>query len=466
MGVRSPRRKNKVKKRRQIMRGLVLSGLLACAHGLGDTFPYLNTAGHVWDVQTTGEWIDNSCITGTKQSPIDIVSTAAATPTVDPGALVAKGFNADRPLTWQVAGATGGNPVAVTAQITDAALGGTPLLFGGPLETDYVFSHFEFHFGETAGTDLGAEHSIDGVKAAMEMHAVFYKNELTFAQETAAAAAVADPTLNGVAAATPTGANGGYGRAVIAATTTPVDPARVAVVAYQIDVGDSNPELKILTDAMTDQNTAGAVAADSTVFYTTADNTAASTDLTPLATANVNMSTLMMLDDGALEDYYFYDGSLTAPSNDTANALTRNCAEIVRWIIPTQRLTMTAAEMAAFNLNTNWGATDFGTANSRTTQTGDRITGITVNHRVRPVAAIKDSTAIWSNLAGTLLSVGTFGLVHNLLTQESGSAKSAEDLSNPVVDFLQGIEQRLAAPAVPQERHSYNHRHHPQDIQY
>ena len=218
---------------------------------------------------------------------------------------------------------------------------------------------------------------------------------------------------------------------------------------------------------MTDQNTAGAVPANSGLFYTTADNTAASTSLTPSATANVNMSVLMMLDDGALEDYYFYDGSLTAPADDAVNTgLTRSCAEIVRWIIPTQRLTMTAAEMAAFNLNTNWGATDFGDANSRTTQTGDRITGITVNHRVKPVAAIKDSTAIWSNLAGTLLSVGTFGLVHNLLTQESGSAKSAEDLSNPVVDFLQGIEQRLAAPVVPQERHSYNHRHHPQDIQY
>merc|ERR1711884_91800 len=421
-------------------------------------------AGHVWDVQTTLEWIDNSCITGTKQSPIDIVSTAAATPTVDPGALVAKGFNADRPLTWQVAGATGGNPVAVTAQITDAALGGTPLLFGGPLETDYVFSHFEFHFGSTAGTILGAEHSIDGVRAAMEMHAVFYKNELTFAQETEAAV----PSV--AAAALPyTAANSGYSRAVVAATTAPVDPAGVAVVAYQIDVGDSNPELKILTDAMTATNTnAGGIAADSAVFYTTADTAgAASTVLTPATTANVNMSTLMMLDDGALEDYYFYDGSLTAPADDAVNTgLTRSCAEIVRWIIPTQRLTMTAAEMAAFNLDTNWGATDFGTANSRTTQTGARIAGITVNHRVKPVATVKDSTAIWSNLAGTLLSVGTFGLVHNLLTQESGSAKSAEDLSNPVVDFLQGIEQRLAAPAVPQERHSYNHRHHPQDIQY
>merc|ERR1712115_115128 len=123
-----------------------------------------------------------------------------------------------------------------------------------------------FHFGSTAGTILGAEHSIDGGKAAMEMHAVFYKNELTLAQETAAADAAADPTLN-----------------VIAAATAPVDPAGVAVVAYQIDVGDSNPELSILTDAMTAQNTAAPVVADSTMFYTTADNTAASTSLTPAA---------------------------------------------------------------------------------------------------------------------------------------------------------------------------------------
>ena len=62
----------------------------------------------------------------------------------------------------------------------------------------YAFSHFEFHFGSPAGTELGAEHSIDGVKAAMEMHAVFYKNELTFAQEDAAAAsAVAAITSGG-----------------------------------------------------------------------------------------------------------------------------------------------------------------------------------------------------------------------------------------------------------------------------
>merc|ERR1712088_531627 len=196
------------------------------------------------------------------------------------------------------------------------------------------------------------EHSIDGVRAAMEMHAVFYKNELTLAQETdAAAAAVAAASLPY------TGANSGYSRAVIAATTAPVDPAGVAVVAYQIDVGDSNPELKVLTDAMTTTNTnAGGLGADSAVFYTAADTAgAASTVLTPATTANVNMSVLMMLDDGALEDYYFYDGSLTAPADDTAMNPTRSCAEIVRWIIPTQRLTMTAAEMAAFNLNTNWG---------------------------------------------------------------------------------------------------------------
>ena len=136
------------------MRGLVFSSLLACAHGLGDFFPYGNTEQHVWNDQTANFWAADKCAAGNRQSPIDIVSTAAATPTEDPGALVAKGFAGDRPLTWQVNGEAT-FPAAVTAQITDtwsgAPLGGTPLLFGGPLETEYVliidiciYHHFPF----------------------------------------------------------------------------------------------------------------------------------------------------------------------------------------------------------------------------------------------------------------------------------------------------------------------------------
>ena len=194
-----------------------------------------------------------------------------------------------------------------------------------------------------------------------------------------------------------------------------------------------------------------------------------------IAGGAVNMSALMMLDQGALEDYYYYDGSLTAPADvaPAANGATaaqiaaiaaaklaRSCAEIVRWIIPAQKLTMSAAQVAVFANVWATGSNpgDYPT-NSRPIQTGARITGITVNHRVP--TAVKDN-AVWRNLAGTLLSVGTFGLVHNLLTQDE-TAKALTE--NPVVDILQDIEQRFTRPA-PQERQSFNHHHHPQDIQY
>ena len=165
---------------------------------------------------------------------------------------------------------------------------------------------------------------------------------------------------------------------------------------------------------------------------------------------------LMMMDQGALNDYFTYDGSLTAPADFAQSNARTSCAEIVRWIIPRQRLTATAAEMAALNLNANFGWAAGTISNSRTL-TG---AGVTVR-RVQPAAAVKGNS-VWNNLAGTLLSVGTFGLVHNLLTQDE-TAKALTE--NPVVDILQDIEQRFTRPA-PQERQSFNHHHHPQDIQY
>ena len=60
---------------------------------------------------------------------------------------------------------------------------------------------------------------MDGTKAAMEMYFVHYKtnypiNAATFAVN------------NGI----------GYSAAVVEATTAPIDPAGVAVIAYQVDV--------------------------------------------------------------------------------------------------------------------------------------------------------------------------------------------------------------------------------------
>lgn len=439
------------------MIGLIFLGLLACVHGLGDSFPYNNAFDHVYSDQTVKNWAlaGSVCKEGNKQSPIDIDTKAAKVAKPDVGPIMAYGFGADRPIGVQIDGTKTAKPTAVIAYYPDAASGqnakktGTAhgLIMGGPLEQVYQFSHVEFHHGKIAGTNPASEHTFDGTRPQMSMNVIFTKTEWTAAQE-------ADRSNDNI------GVN--YDLAVTAsAKVGSVDPAGIAVIAYSIDVGDENAELDPIAKAL---DTAGSNAkADyGTVPFSTASTV---TTWTPGAAYNVNMSALMMLDEGALEDYYYYDGSLTLPAGaDASSSATLkavSCAEIVRWIIPTKRLTMTAAQMAYWNKNNNFAATSNGpTAWARDVQTGDRIKDITVKRRM-PVQTTDD--AIWRNLASTLLSVGTFGLVHNMLTQDE-TAKALTE--NPVVDILQDIEQRFVRPAAPQERQSFNHHHHPQDIQY
>jgi len=494
-------------KSRLAMIGLIFLGLLACVHGLGDTAPYLNRGLADWSnaaAFAAGEWANaaSQCMIGTRQSPIDILTTAPIT-SPDIGAIMTTGFDVDRPLDWHMNGQGAvtalANAAAVpTTRILPVDHNGAPLAFatnqaaaatspvaiemdtiganqrfisGGPLDQSYKFSHVEFHWATATG-GLGSEHSVDGTRAAMEMHVVHYKTQRPATKETFEVQALDTAGLP-------------YNAAVLAATLAPVDPAGIAVIAYQIDVGAANTELMPLTDRLQVAVTAGSVIAGYGIAtdtagggrqWTTAGGGAAPTAAN-FAASSINMSALMMLNNGALNDYYYYDGSLTAPADvptgqtaatgppiretTAAYNIRASCAEIVRWIIPTQRLTLSAAQVAAFGGIFSIGAnTRTYPTNSRPIQTGARITGITVRHRVPPPAA-KDN-AIWRNLAGSLLSVGTFGLVHNLLTQDD-TAKALTE--NPVVDILQDIEQRFVRPA-PQERQSFNHHHHPQDVQY
>ena len=64
---------------------------------------------------------------------------------------------------------------------------------------------------------------MDGTKAAMEMYFVHYKTNYPINAATFAA-------NNGI----------GYSAAVVEATTAPIDPAGVAVIAYQVDVSFSS----------------------------------------------------------------------------------------------------------------------------------------------------------------------------------------------------------------------------------
>ena len=63
------------------------------------------------------------------------------------------------------------------------------------------------------------------------------------------------------------------------------------------------------------------------------------------------MTRLMMVNDGGLDEYYYYDGSLTFPADTAAMQPTQGCAEIVRWILPTKKLTVSEAQFNMFLLN-------------------------------------------------------------------------------------------------------------------
>ena len=47
-------------------------------------------------------------------------------------------------------------------------------MIGGPFTEKYVFAQIHFHWGETAMN--GSEHSVDGEKLPLEMHAVFFNS--------------------------------------------------------------------------------------------------------------------------------------------------------------------------------------------------------------------------------------------------------------------------------------------------
>ena len=86
------------------MRRFIFLGLLACVHGLSDTFPDANPSSFSFKeaLQVTGKGWNDICLTGKKQSPIDIKD--AAVPKKDPGAIMAYGFDVDVPMHWMVDG--------------------------------------------------------------------------------------------------------------------------------------------------------------------------------------------------------------------------------------------------------------------------------------------------------------------------------------------------------------------------
>uniref|UniRef100_A0A182M0G1 Alpha-carbonic anhydrase domain-containing protein n=1 Tax=Anopheles culicifacies TaxID=139723 RepID=A0A182M0G1_9DIPT len=116
---------------------------------------------------------------GMRQSPIDIVRSAATLPSLDHAAPLLLEGGIRKPVSINVT--NNGHTAQYTFSWTTAserpALVGGPLPFGAP----YVFEQLHFHWGADNGR--GSEHTFDGTAYPAEVHFVFFKLEYgTFEQ--------------------------------------------------------------------------------------------------------------------------------------------------------------------------------------------------------------------------------------------------------------------------------------------
>jgi len=102
---------------------------------------------------------------GKHQSPINIDSHKVNRTVLPP--LKMEGFHSTE------GNATLTNNGHTAMMTTDSKI--TPILSGGPLKGDYIFSQLHFHWGNA--DERGSEDEIDGKVYPMEMHLVFYKKD-------------------------------------------------------------------------------------------------------------------------------------------------------------------------------------------------------------------------------------------------------------------------------------------------
>lgn len=110
---------------------------------------------------------------GMRQSPIDIVRSAATLPSLDHAAPLLLEGGARKPVSIVVTnnGHTAQYTFHWSKESERPTLIGGPLPFGAP----YVLEQLHFHWGADNGR--GSEHTFDGVAWAAEAHFVFYKQE-------------------------------------------------------------------------------------------------------------------------------------------------------------------------------------------------------------------------------------------------------------------------------------------------
>lgn len=263
-----------------------------------------------------------------------------------------------------------------------------PYIEGGSLTKNkkFVFSHLDFHFGSV--DTQGSEHTIDAAKAPMEMHLVHFDNSL--ADETAAS------------------------------TSTATDAIVTIAFLFEIDSVDN--------------------AALAPMFAKIAATTGTTT------THDVPANLMKIVGMNLLEEYYYYDGSMTTPK----------CTENVKWIISPNKLKVSAAQLAILRaLKTNKMQDNYRPVQAIGTRK--------VMHRKKP--AVKKSEQVGQAatiLGSTLLGITTFAGVYNLLTQDA-TAKALK--SNPILDLIEDFDQKFLRGEDETAQHHHEHAQHEQQFQ-
>jgi len=127
--------------------------------GMSSDFSYFGEHG-------TANWatlFEDYC-SGSKQSPIDIDTSALVKKDFDP--LVLTGYKRKVPGYW----ANNGHSAQFT--LDDS---GKQMVSGGPLNGNYALIQFHFHWG--SDSSKGSEHTVDGEQYPLEMHMVHIKED-------------------------------------------------------------------------------------------------------------------------------------------------------------------------------------------------------------------------------------------------------------------------------------------------
>lgn len=329
------------------------------------------------DANLPTAWTATHCTSGTKQSPIDIVSKSATVEKVDPGAINMTGYDID------LTGSLVNDGRQITYTPTSPAF--KPSIYGGalPAGKNYVFDHLEFKFGKDKTS--GSEHTMDAKKYPMEIQLVHYEAKLT-TTTVASTATAGIVVLSFFVEATATTAN----TALAAIVTEIAKSTFIPVKATGSTVAGVSHEVK---------------------------------------SVKLNLKKLIgNLDQ--IKEYYYYAGSQTV----------QPCTENVKWIIPTNKIMITEANRAKFSaVNAKHGSTTLKLApNNRPVQTKHTLsvmmrkdTSLKKSNRYKEAATI---------LGSTLLGIGTFGTVLNILNND---ATSKALKSNPILDLIEDFDEKF-----------------------